>query len=53
MDIYHAIGAAKIGLFVPEHLDIRTEQVARHVNSIVIAVRAGKNDDAEFHATQV
>ena len=46
----HAVGAFEVRLLVPEQLGVRAEHVVRHVHRIVIAVRAGKDDDAEFHA---
>jgi hypothetical protein len=45
----HDIGAFEVGVLVPQHLGVRAEDVLRHVQCIVIAVRAGEDDDAEFH----
>ena len=47
-----AVGAAKVRLLVPQHLDLGAEHIARHMHRIVIAIRAGQDDDAEFHAAR-
>jgi hypothetical protein len=46
-------GTAKVGLLVPENIDLCAENVACHVQRIVIAIRAGEDDDAEFHDGEV
>jgi hypothetical protein len=35
---------------VPQNIDLGTENIARNVQRIVIAVRTRQDDDAEFHS---
>jgi hypothetical protein len=46
-----AVGAAQVGVLVPEDLAFGAENVAHDVLRVVIAVRAGEENDAEFHFT--
>ena len=45
----HAVGAVQVGLLVPEELRLFAEDVLGDVQRVVVAVRAGKDDDREFH----
>jgi len=45
----HDIGALQAGVFVPHELSGLPEHPGRGVMRIVIAIGAGKDDDAEFH----
>ena len=45
----HHVGALQAGVFVPHELSGLPEHMGRRVIRIVIAVGAGKDDDAEFH----
>jgi hypothetical protein len=38
---------------VPQQFDLGPEHITRHMHGVMIAIRAGKNDNAEFHAAQV
>ena len=44
------VGAAQVRLLVPHELGVVPEHVLRGVVGVVIAVRAGEDDDGEFHA---
>ena len=45
----HGVGAAEIGVLVPDELGLLAEDLAGRVPGVAIGVRAGKNDDGEFH----
>ena len=43
------VGALQVGVLVPDELGVLAEHVLRGVIGVVVAVAAGKHDDAEFH----
>ena len=43
------VGALQVGVLVPDELGVLAEHVLGGVIGVVVAVRAGKDDDAEFH----
>src|SRR5207253_5678824 len=45
------IVTAQVGVAVPDEINRLSDVFRDHVVSIVIAVRAGKNNDAEFHSS--
>ena len=45
----HDVGAFQVGVLVPQILGILAEHVPGRVKRVLVAVAAGKHDDAEFH----
>jgi len=44
------IRAGKIGGLMPDEFSLLAEYVMRYVKSVIIAIGAGENDNAEFHS---
>ena len=45
----HRVGAAELGVLVPDQLGLFAEHLRRGVEGVVVRIGAGKDDDREFH----